>query len=49
MEVKQILKNLRIKSLQGGCNVGVEWFGSGDEINQLSIMSFVESNISIDI
>ena len=36
MEVKQILKNLRIKSLQGGCNVGVEWFGSGDEICSFS-------------
>ena len=49
MEVKQILENLRIKSLQGGCNVGVEWFGSGDEINQLSIMSLVEFSISTDI
>ena len=36
MEVKQILENLRIKSLQGGCNVGVEWFGSGDEICSFS-------------
>ena len=36
MEIKQILKNLRIKSLQGGCNVGVEWFGSGDEICSFS-------------
>ena len=36
MEVKQILKNLRIKPLQGGCNVGVEWFGSGDEICSFS-------------
>ena len=36
MEIKQILENLRIKSLQGGCNVGVEWFGSGDEICSFS-------------
>ena len=36
MEVKQILENLKIKSLQGGCNVGVEWFGSGDEICSFS-------------
>ncbi len=36
MEVKQILENLRIKSLQGGCNIGVEWFGSGDEICSFS-------------
>ena len=36
MDVKQILENLRIKSLQGGCNVGVEWFGSGDEICSFS-------------
>ncbi len=36
MEVKQILENLRIKSLQGGCNFGAEWFGSGDEICSFS-------------
>ena len=36
MDVKQILENLRIKSLQGGCNLGAEWFGSSDEICSFS-------------
>ena len=36
MDVKQILENLRIKSHQGGCNLGAEWFGSSDEICSFS-------------